>query len=273
MVARRTEEVQDQAKQLASYNRELRQTNEVLQETLEQKSELLGIAAHDLKNPLFGIRGLSEILLEKKDLDESSNRKLKLIYESADETLELINDLLESAAASSGQVRLDMELVDIEPVAEWVVHSFRQQAEKKGQRIHFTTANEDCRVKADERKLREAMSNLVSNAVKYSPKGSDIEVDVRRVGDKISFRVSDEGPGLSEEERKNLFSPFQRLSPEPTAGEASSGLGLYIVKQLVDLHDGEVWVESEVGEGSTFGITLSAAWTTSNEQEAAQMSS
>lgn len=273
MVAQRTEEVQDQAKQLASYNRELRQTNEVLQETLEQKSELLGIAAHDLKNPLFGIRGLSEILLENKGLDESSNRKLKLIYESADETLELINDLLESAAASSGQVRLDMELVDIEPVAEWVVHSFRQQAEKKGQHIHFTTSSEDCRVKADERKLREAMSNLVSNAVKYSPKGSDIEVDMRRVGDKISFRVSDEGPGLSEEERKNLFSPFQRLSPEPTAGEASSGLGLYIVKQLVDLHDGEVWVDSEVGEGSTFGITLSAAWTTSDEQETARMSS
>ena len=273
MVAQRTEEVQDQAKQLASYNRELRQTNEVLQETLEQKSELLGIAAHDLKNPLFGIRGLSEILLENKGLDESSNRKLKLIYESADETLELINDLLESAAASSGQVRLDMELVDIEPLAEWVVHSFRQQAEKKGQHIHFTTANEDCRVKADERKLREAMSNLVSNAVKYSPKGSDIEVDVRRVGDKISFRVSDEGPGLSEEERKNLFSPFQRLSPEPTAGEASSGLGLYIVKQLVDLHEGEVWVDSEVGEGSTFGITLSAAWTTADEQKTARMSS
>lgn len=273
MVAQRTEEVQDQAKQLASYNRELRQTNEVLQETLEQKSELLGIAAHDLKNPLFGIRGLSEILLEKKELDESSQRKLKLIYESADETLELINDLLESAAASSGQVRLDMELVDIEPVAEWVVHSFRQQAEKKGQHIHFTTSEEDCRVKADERKLREAMSNLVSNAVKYSPKGSDIEVDVRRVGDQISFRVSDEGPGLSEEERKNLFSPFQRLSPEPTAGEASSGLGLYIVKQLVDLHDGEVWVESEVDEGSTFGITLSAAWTTSGEQQTARMSS
>jgi len=166
-----------------------------------------------------------------------------------------------------------MELVDIEPVAEWVVHSFRQQAEKKGQHIHFTTSEEDCRVKADERKLREAMSNLVSNAVKYSPKGSDIEVDVRRVGDQISFRVSDEGPGLSEEERKNLFSPFQRLSPEPTAGEASSGLGLYIVKQLVDLHDGEVWVESEVDEGSTFGITLSAAWTTSGEQQTARMSS
>jgi signal transduction histidine kinase len=273
MVAQRTEEVQEQAKQLTSYNRELRQTNEVLQETLEQKSELLGIAAHDLKNPLFGIRGLSEILLENKQLDESSHRKLKLIYESADETLELINDLLESAAASSGQVRLDMELIDIEPVAEWVVHSFRQQAEKKGQRIHFKTSSRDCRVKADERKLREAMSNLVSNAVKYSPKGSQIDVDVRREGDKVSFRVTDEGPGLGEEERKNLFSPFQRLSPEPTAGEASSGLGLYIVKQLVDLHEGEVWVESEVGEGSTFGITLSAAWTAPEEQKTAEMSS
>lgn len=273
MVAQRTEEVQEQAKQLASYNRELRQTNEVLQETLEQKSELLGIAAHDLKNPLFGIRGLAEILLENSSLDESMNRKVKLIYESADETLELINDLLESAAASSGQVRLDMELVDMGPVAEWVVHSFRQQAEKKGQEIAFNPSAQDCRVKADERKLREAMSNLVSNAVKYSPKGSEIDVNVQRVGEKVQFSVTDEGPGLDEEERKNLFAPFQRLSPEPTAGEASSGLGLYIVKQLVDLHDGDVWVESELGAGSTFGFSLPAAWTLSEEQEAAEISS
>lgn len=269
MVAQRTQEVQEQAKQLASYNRELRQTNEVLQETLEQKSELLGIAAHDLKNPLFGIRGLSEILLENKELDESMHRKLNLIYESADETLELINDLLESAAASSGQVRLDMELVDMGPVAEWVVHSFRQQAEKKGQQINLRTSGKDSRVEADERKLREAMSNLVSNAVKYSPRGAQIDVTVHRTDDEINFIVEDEGPGLSDEERKNLFAPFQRLSPEPTAGEASSGLGLYIVKQLVELHDGEVWVESEKGEGSTFGITIPAAWSISEEQQTA----
>ncbi len=264
MVAQRTQEVQEQAKQLASYNRELRQTNEVLQEALEQKSELLGVAAHDLKNPLFGIRGLSEILLENQKLDESMRRKIQLIYESADETLELINDLLESAAASSGQVRLDVETIDMAPVAEWVVHSFRPQAEKKGQQIHFRAADGDFRVEADERKLREAMSNLVSNAVKYSPKGARIDVEVLRTDDEVTFLVQDEGPGLSESERKNLFAPFQRLSPEPTAGEASSGLGLYIVKLLVELHDGRVWVESEVGEGSTFGITLPAAWTTSD---------
>jgi signal transduction histidine kinase len=272
-VAQRTEEVQEQAKQLASYNRELRQTNEVLQETLEQKSELLGIAAHDLKNPLFGIRGLSEILLENKEMDESMQRKLNLIYESADETLELINDLLESAAASSGQVRLDMEVVDMGPVAEWVVHSFRQQAEKKGQRINFKPSERDCRIKADERKLREAMSNLVSNAVKYSPKGAQIDVSVHRTEEEVNFLVKDEGPGLSEEERKNLFAPFQRLSPEPTAGEASSGLGLYIVKQLIELHDGEVWVESEKGTGSTFGITIPAVWPVAEEQPAVKAGS
>lgn len=274
MVAQRTQEVQEQAKQLASYNRELRQTNEVLQEALEQKSELLGMAAHDLKNPLFGIRGLSEILLENQGLDESMHRKIQLIYESADETLELINDLLESAAASSGQVRLDMETIDVEPLAEWVVHSFRPQAEKKGQQIHFQAADDDFHVEADERKLREAMSNLVSNAVKYSPKGARIDVEVIRADSEVTFLVQDEGPGLSESERKNLFAPFQRLSPEPTAGEASSGLGLYIVKQLVELHDGHVWVESEVGEGSTFGITLPAAWASSERNpQTAQMES
>lgn len=271
LIAQRTTEVQEQAEQLEAYNRELRQTNEALQDALEQKSELLGIAAHDLKNPLFGIRGLSEILLEDADLDASMHRKVQLIHDSAGETLELINDLLESAAASSGQVQLETERLDMNSVAEWLVNSFRPQAEKKGQELAFASSDEDCTVEADEQRLREAMGNLVSNAIKYSPKEAAIEVEVERVEDEVRFVVRDEGPGLSKEEQKNLFAPFQRLSPEPTAGEASSGLGLYIVKQLVEMHGGRVWVESEVGEGSTFTLALPAVYSVSERATAAEV--
>ena len=258
-IAERTVEVKEQAERLEAYNNELQQTNVALQEALEQKSELLGIAAHDLKNPLFGIRGLTEILLERDTLDEGMRRKLDLIHDSADETLTLINDLLESVAASSGQVQLDMERLNMVAAGEWVVHRFEAQAEDKGQTLTFSAKHPDCPVRADQRRLREAMNNLVSNAIKYSPYDSTICVEVDRDGDQAAFTVRDEGPGLSEDEQQNVFQPFQRLSPEPTGGEASSGLGLYIVQQLVELHDGAVRVESEEGVGSAFTLAIPLA--------------
>ena len=162
-IAERTAEVKEQAERLEAYNNELQQTNVALQEALEQKSELLGIAAHDLKNPLFGIRGLTEILIERDDLDEGMRRKLDLIHDSADETLKLINDLLESVAASSGQVQLELEDLNMVSVGEWVVHGFEAQAENKDQDLKFIAKHPDCPIKADQRRLREAMARVAQD--------------------------------------------------------------------------------------------------------------
>jgi signal transduction histidine kinase len=258
VVARRTAEVQEQARQLEVYNSELVRSNEVLQETVEEKSKLLGVAAHDLKNPLFGIRALSEVLLERGQFGERTTRKLNLIRESADETLRLINDLLASAAASA-QAQAHVEMIDAGALAEWVAHSFEPQADRKGQRLTCEVPPTPCIVEADKRKLREAMNNLISNAIKYSPHGAAIDVSVERSGEAVRFRVADEGPGLSEEDQQRLFAPFQRLTPEPTGDEGSSGLGLYIVKQVAELHGGDVDVDSAVGEGSTFTLVIPLA--------------
>lgn len=258
VVARRTAEVQEQARQLEVYNSELVRSNEVLQETVEEKSKLLGVAAHDLKNPLFGIRALSEVLLERGEFDERTSRKLNLIRESADETLRLINDLLASAAASA-QAQAHVEMIDAGALAEWVAHSFEPQADRKSQKLSCEVPPTPCIVEADKRKLREAMNNLISNAIKYSPHGAAIDVSVERNGETVRFRVADEGPGLSEEDQQRLFAPFQRLTPEPTGNEGSSGLGLYIVKQVAELHGGDVHVESAVGEGSTFTLVIPLA--------------
>jgi len=258
VIARRTAEVKEQARQLEVYNTELVRSNEVLQETVEQKSKLLGVAAHDLKNPLFGIRALSEVLLERGDVDDNAKRKLDLIRSSADETLTLINDLLASAA-SSAQAQAEMEMIDAGALAEWVAHSFQHQAERKEQRLTAAVPSEPCIVEADKRKLREAMNNLISNAIKYSPHGAPILVRVDRSDDEIHFSVEDQGPGLSVEDQHRLFAPFQRLTPEPTGDEGSSGLGLYIVKQIAELHDGDVDVETSLGEGSTFTLIIPAA--------------
>ena len=259
VVAERTREVRRQKRQLEAYNRELLRTNETLRHTLEEKSRLLGMAAHDLKNPLFGIRALSEILLETEALSEKSERKLTLICESANETLHLIDDLL-STAAGAVQNERDHEAVDLAVLTQWVVRSFEPQAERKEQALsHAVATDEPCVVTGDRRKLREAVGNLVGNALKYSPPGEDVDVRVDRCNDVVQVAVSDDGPGLSERDQERMFAPFQRLSPEPTGGEGSSGLGLYIVKQIVDQHGGTIDVESAPGVGSTFVLALPAA--------------
>lgn len=262
VVASRTAEVEVQARRLETVNEELVRTNDHLRKAIEEKSELLGVAAHDLKNPIFGIRALAEVMLERSGLDESgldekAQRKMDLIRQSADEALHLINDLLASAA-NSGRVRLEAKPIDLAALTEWVCHTFAVQADRKDQTLRHDVPDEPCMVEGDERKLREALNNLVSNAIKYSPHGAPIEVRVRPDGERYRFTVSDAGPGLSEEDQQRLFTPFQRLTPEPTGDEGSSGLGLYIVKQIVTLHDGTVGVESTLGEGSTFIIELPA---------------
>jgi len=259
VVAERTREVRRQKRQLEAYNRELLRTNETLRHTLEEKSRLLGMAAHDLKNPLFGIRALSEILLETEVLSEKSERKLTLIRESADETLHLIDGLLSTAAGAVRNER-DHEPVDLAVLTQWVVRSFEPQAERKEQELsHAVATDEPCVVTGDRRKLREAVGNLVGNALKYSPPGEEVDVRVDRCDEVVQVAVSDDGPGLSKRDQERMFAPFQRLSPEPTGGEGASGLGLYIVKQIVDQHGGTIEVESAPGVGSTFVLALPAA--------------
>lgn len=268
LVAQRTAEVKEKAQQLRAYNTELQRSNEQLQEAVEEKSKLLGVAAHDLKNPLFGIRALAEVLLERDEVNGKIERKLDLIRQSADDTLRLINDLLASAA-SSGQATLDYEVIDLAGLAEWVVHSFRPQAERKNQTIRCNVPDGACLVEGDKRKIRESMNNLISNAIKYSEVGAPIDVRVQRSEEEVLFSVVDEGPGLSAEDQQRLFAPFQRLTPEPTGDEGSSGLGLYIVKQIVELHEGDVWVDSSVGKGSTFTIVLPASKATASDPSGA----
>jgi len=258
VLQRKTSEVEAQKKQLETYNQELLRTNEALRKTVEEKSKLLGMAAHDLKNPLFGIRALSEIVLESGELSTKHTRKLNLIRESADDTLHLIDDLL-TTAASSVQSEASLQPVDVAALAQWVVRSFAPHAERKDQTLRCTVATEaPCVVEGDKQKLREAIDNLVSNALKYSPPGEAVAVRVDRQEGAVRVAVEDDGPGLSESDQQRMFAPFQRLTPTPTGEEGASGLGLYIVKRIVEGHDGRVEVDTALGEGSTFSLVLPA---------------
>ncbi|NNL48111.1 MAG: HAMP domain-containing histidine kinase [Acidimicrobiia bacterium] len=185
---------------------------------------------------------------------------MDLIFSSSDEMLRLVTQLLDSSALESGKFELNMRPVDLGTLAQLVVHKSQKQAELKQQVIHISQVGEGKSiVMADFDRLQEALDNLVNNAVKYSDKGREIWVKVENETDKVRFEVSDNGPGISDDELPKVFDKFQKLSNQPTGGESSTGLGLSIVKQIVEMHNGMVWVESEVGVGSAFVVQLDAA--------------
>jgi signal transduction histidine kinase len=248
-----------QSAELLVLNRALVEKNEALREATELKSELLSIASHEVKNPLTSIREFARIL--KGEVGESShlNELLDHIYSSSNEMLQLVTQLLDSDALEGRQLLLDKRPVDVTSLVEIIVHRNRAQAKAKGQTIVFEAPPRgEIMVMADFERLREAMDNVVSNAVKYSPLDQPIHISLEKADRKVRFLVRDEGPGLTRDDKKRLFGRFQRLSAQPTGGESSNGLGLSIVKQIIELHGGNVSAKSRVGRGTTFIIELDA---------------
>lgn len=232
---------------------------------MSRDSRQLSAVLHELKNPILAIERLSDILLEKEKLSDDTKRKVELIHTSAKEA----SGYLEEMDFSSPPVLVDdftFEPVDIADLAEQVVESFQPHAEYKGQELRRADFAESAMVVGDEVRLQESMKNLVNNALKYSPHGETVEVRVTRSEKTVRFSVSDSGPGLEEDDLDRLFKPFQRLAQQPTDGEVSLGLGLYLVKEIIGRHDGEVNVETTKGEGSTFTLVLPAASTSSRRE-------
>ncbi|HMB92889.1 MAG TPA: ATP-binding protein, partial [Rhodothermales bacterium] len=253
--------LQQQARTLQALNETLTHTNKLLWQESEAKTQLLGMAAHDLRNPLAGIIGFANVLQEDFEFPAEPQEFIDLIQSNAQQMHGLLEDLLNSVSIESGRITLTKKRLDLAPLAQWVVHSLRPQAEHKQQHLRYKAPKEPCMMEGDELRLREAITNLLTNAIKYSEAGTTINVEVLKKKDTCTIAVCDEGPGLSQEDQELLFQPFQRLSPRPTNNEPSTGLGLYIVRQLMTLHEGDVTVESEQGVGSTFSLVLPAAGT------------
>jgi signal transduction histidine kinase/CheY-like chemotaxis protein len=252
-VAARTQELTNANRRLAAQWARLRQANSF-------KSEILGTVAHDLKNPLGVILGRTEILKEMiagaGALDENVKVQIAYISDAANRLTEMVDDLVADAMADALDITVRREPVDITVLVQEVAEANRPLAARKQQTITVAApANHIAMCDAD--RVREAIDNLVSNAVKYSPIGGAIDLLVGEEDGGILVKVSDQGAGLSPEDISRLFGRFQRLSAKPTAGESSTGLGLSIVKRIVDLHGGRIAVESAgPGQGATFKMTL-----------------
>jgi signal transduction histidine kinase len=252
-VAQRTQDLTTANRRLAAQWARLRQANTF-------KSEILGTIAHDLKNPLGVILGRAEILKEmigsSGAIDAGVQAQLAQVRSAANQLTQMVDDLVADAMADALDITIRREPVDISLLVEEAAEANRPLAEKK-QQIVTVTAPPNHAAMCDADRIREAIDNLVSNAIKYSPIGGSIGLVVTQAGGGIMVQVRDQGPGLSPEDITRLFGRFQRLSAKPTAGESSTGLGLSIVKRIVDLHGGQITVESAgPGKGATFKMTL-----------------
>jgi signal transduction histidine kinase len=225
------------------------------------KNEILGTVAHDLKNPLGVILGRTEMLTEligAGSPKENVTAQVDHIRDAAKRLTSMVDHLISDAMADAFDITIRREAVDLAALVSEVVEANRPLAQNK-QQIIDVAAPEHLSTMCDADRIREAIDNLVSNAIKYSPMGGRIRIEVLAEGDNAAIRITDEGAGLSPEDLGRLFGRFQRLSAKPTAGESSTGLGLSIVKRIIDMHGGDVTAESSgPGRGSTFTITLPA---------------
>src|ERR1700712_2583098 len=225
------------------------------------KNEILGTVAHDLKNPLGVILGRTEMLTEligAGSSKESITAQVEHIRDAPKRLPSMVDHLISDAMADAFDITIRREPVDVAALVAEVVDANLPSAVNKQQTLSVS-APANFVTMCDAARIREAIDNLVSNAIKYSPIGGRIIVAVSHEGHNTVIRIGDQGAGLSPEDLGRLFGRFQRLSAKPTAGESSTGLGLSIVKRIIDMHGGSVTAESSgPGQGSTFTVILPA---------------
>ncbi|HEY3401585.1 MAG TPA: hybrid sensor histidine kinase/response regulator [Geothrix sp.] len=252
-----TQQVETMSAQLQLANERLRHANQL-------KSRFLATAAHDLKNPLGGIMLLSERIRAEAEAGGPHARiatQAAKVHEVVERMVHIINGLLDATVQEGGEVTPCFELSDLGTLVRCVVHENELYAVSKDIRLHYReTLAGPCRSVLDRLRLTQALDNLVNNAIKYSPCGREVWVELTlqdgAAPDLARIEVRDQGPGFTEEDLEQAFAPFQRLSARPTGGEYSTGLGLSIVKQMVELHGGQVWIESEPGQGATCVVEI-----------------
>ena len=243
--------------ELVTAQRELARTVAELQRLNAYKDELLGMAAHDLRNPLSANNAFIQFLLhDSEGFSEGNLTLLDRLRTNSEYMLRLVDNVLDFAAIQSGRVRLQLETTPIADVIESVVDIMRILAEGKQVRVQLDVEGSLPALQLDRVKMTQALQNLVANAVQYSPPGTTVEVRVHPIGGGVEVEVEDHGPGIPPEELPELFKPFTRLSTATLSRQRSVGLGLAITRRLVEAHGGTIDVRSEVGKGSVFVVRL-----------------
>jgi len=248
----------DEVTELTEQKIRLKEQNKTLIKHNDEKDKFLGIAAHDLRSPISAIKGSASIirnLLETGRTNEIS-RFLDIIEDKSEFSIELINDLLDITKIETGNLTLNLQDLDYLELVKSSVEFNQLIAQPKKITIGFNHHLNDLKIRIDRNKTEQVLNNLLSNAIKFSPAESKVQVVVNLVDSYIITEIVDQGPGIPEYEIDSLFKPFHRTSVKASNGESSTGLGLSIVKKIVEGHNGVVNVKSTVGEGSVFSFSL-----------------
>jgi signal transduction histidine kinase len=240
-------------------NDELRRLYKELEAASLHKSEFLANMSHELRTPLNAILGFSQVLRERTfgDINEKQKEYLDDILSSGNHLLSLINDVLDLSKVEAGQVELETAPFSLREALESGVVMVRERATRDGVKIALSADLDVDTVKGDERRIRQVIFNLLSNAVKFTPAGGAVGVKAAQENGEVRVSIADTGPGIAAEDRERIFEEFQQTDAGIEQREGT-GLGLALSKRLVELHGGRIWVESELGKGSTFVFTLPA---------------
>lgn len=240
---------------LLEQQRLVEDTNNQLRALNEEKNNLIQVLAHDLRSPLSNILNGAQIIESNEKLSEQGDTLLGFILQSSEKMRSLIDKILDVDAIETGRHNVNLEKLNVEGVVEQVLKDNHTKA--KGKSITLAKNLENgLYVKADKVYTAQILDNLISNAIKYSKEKSIIKISTSAIGKMTRISVSDQGPGLTEEDKMKLFRKYQRLSAKPTQGEASLGLGLSIVKLFTERMGGTVSYDTQLGVGTTFHVDL-----------------
>jgi signal transduction histidine kinase len=255
------EQLEQLNRQLQDNNRELNEANAKLRELSEMKEEFLALTTHDLRSPLTVISGVINFFTSGRlgELSPEQKNMVTMMERNTQSLIELVNDLLDASKLESGTMRLDVSSIDLRNVVDELRETMEPLAREKGLTLEEAIAPDLPPVEADRAKLRRILVNLLSNALKFTNRGGRVEVKAEKMGEQVMISVRDTGVGIAPEDVARLFDKYEQARSRATRGEKGTGLGLYITRQLVELHGSHIKVESEQGRGSVFSFTLPAA--------------
>ncbi len=259
--------IKERTNEVKAKNMKLEESNRSLTDLNELKSEFLSMASHDLKNPISGIQGITKIMLDDLNGVNAYDSKiinkhihaLNLMHDSSKYMVNIINNLMDTTNIESGKILFKPDIVNINELINRIIQQNYSHSNSKNIAVLYEPQSEII-ISLDEYRTHQIIENILDNAIKYSPRSSKVLIKTNHNTEKLEsglrIMIRDSGPGLTDEDKKGLFLKFNRLSARPTGGEASTGLGLFITKSLVDLQGGVLWVESEPGKGATFIVEL-----------------
>ena len=250
-------------RELGETNHELAEANAKLRELSEMKEEFLALTTHDLRSPLTVISGVINFFTSGRlgELTAEQKNMVSMMERNTQNLIELVNDLLDASKLESGTLKLDLSPLDLRDLTDELREAMQPLARDKEITLEERLPEDLPQLSADRNKLRRVLVNLVSNAIKFTPRGGRVELRAEAQDGLVRVSVTDTGVGIPPEDLERLFDKYEQARSRATRSEKGTGLGLYITRQIVELHGGQINVQSEVGRGSTFSFTVPTAAT------------